>query len=104
MNGIRKRGRFYETRIPPMLGMSHDTDSALSTIEKKYELAVRQFWLYEGRSLSWHGRQRGIHGATFESWILKGHEQLKAEFARRSARWRAQRAENQSRPKLSHDE
>lgn len=80
-------------RTPIMLGGVHDTEMAIAALPIRYRQAVKQFWLFEGQSLRWHGRHRGIHRETFEEWVIKGHELLKAEFAVRSANWKRWRHE-----------
>lgn len=78
------------TKTPRMLGRAHDTEMGISSLPKPCELAVRQFWLFEGQSLRWHAEKRGISRYKFESLVTKAHELLKAEFALQSERWRAQ--------------
>jgi len=98
----------FGSRIPRMLGRAHDTDMALSPplppeesaecVEPRYAWAVRQFWLYEGRSLREHGRGRSINHETFGFWVRKGHEQLLKIFAVQGARWKdSQRLKREAR-------
>ena len=98
----------FGSRIPRMLGRAHDTDMALSPplppeesaecVEPRCAWAVRQFWLYEGRSLREHGRGRGIDHKTIDVWVRKGHEQLMRIFAVQGARWKGlQRLKREAR-------
>lgn len=87
LDGIGSGSKFHTTRIPPMLGRVHDTEMAICTLPNRYQQAVRQYWMYEGQSLRWHGRHRKVEHRTFEAWVIKGHELLKVEFAARSGRW-----------------
>jgi len=75
------------TEIPPGLlyGEAMDTQVAVRALPERYQYAVLQFWMYEGRSLRHHGRRRGIDYHTFEVWVIKGHELLKQELRRRTA-------------------
>lgn len=79
--------RFYQARLPRIVGRAHDTDMAIAELPNRYSQAVRQFWLFEGRSLRWHGQHRGVSYHTFEAWVIKAHELLKSAFARQSERW-----------------
>jgi hypothetical protein len=76
-----------------LFGEADDTQKAIDSLPARYGQAVSQFWLYEGRSLRWHGRHRQVNYETFEAWVLKGHELLKAELARMSEIWRRHHAE-----------
>lgn len=87
--------RFYQARLPALMGRAHDTDMAIAELPNRYSQAVRQYWLFEGRSLRWHGRHRQVHHATFEVWVLKGHELLKGIFARNSERWHREHAQHE---------
>ena len=98
----------YGSRTPRLMGRAHDTDMALSPplppeesaecVEPRYAWAVRQFWLYEGRSLREHGRGRSINHETFGYWVRKGHEQLLKIFAVQGARWKdSQRLKREAR-------
>ena len=90
MSGIKQKHRFFRTRTPFLLGEVHDTGVAIDGLPARYKLAVRQFWLFEGRSLRWHGRHRQVNYETFEAWVVKGHELLKVSFALQHAAWRVQ--------------
>ena len=81
--------RYRESREPLMWGEGEDTNRALKALPARYEQVIRQFWLYEGRAMRWHGRHRGIDYHTFEGWVIKGHELLKAELAKQTAYYRA---------------
>lgn len=74
--------------LPILEGEAQDTDQALRTLPERYRWAVEEFWSREGRSLREHARGReGLSYHTFEAWVLKGHELMIAELARRSMRW-----------------
>jgi hypothetical protein len=85
--GIGSTAKYHVHRIPPLLGRAQDTGMALSELPVRYKQAVKQFWIYEGQTLRWHGRHRGVDHKTFKIWVIKGHELLKAEFAARVGRW-----------------
>ena len=53
---------------------------------------VKQYWLYEGRSLREHGRRRQIDDHTFATWCIRGHELLNGIFRRQSERWKSAHA------------
>lgn len=67
-------GGYRETGMPIIEGEASDTEAALATVPLRYQQAVRQFWAYEGNSMRWHGRKRGIDYHTFESWLRQGHD------------------------------
>lgn len=87
IGGIGSGSKFHTHRIPPMLGRVHDTDMAIGCLPNRYRQAVQQFWMFEGLSLREHGRRRQIDYHTFETWVLKGHELLKCQFAVRNGHW-----------------
>src|SRR4051794_23062767 len=72
-------------------GEALDTLASLTLLPVRYRQAVMQFWCYEGRPLRWHGRHRGISYHTFESWVMKGHEELRRLFMARTAAYHAVR-------------
>jgi len=78
---------YMETLPPPLLGgEARDTEAAIRNLPGRYRDAVKQFWLYEGMSMRRHAQKRGIQdGRTFEAWVIRGHELLKAELARLTA-------------------
>jgi hypothetical protein len=86
--GIGSGSKFHTHRIPPLLGRVHDTEMAICTLPGRYQQAVRQFWIYEGQSMRWHGRHRAVNHETFEAWVLKGHDLLKSEFYGRDGQWK----------------
>lgn len=86
--GDGSTGRFYRARLPRIVGRAHDTDMAIAELPNRYGQAVRQYWLFEGQSLRWHGRHRGVSDNTFATWVGKGHELLKQAFSRDAERWR----------------
>ena len=71
--------RYRETSMPVLMGEANDTDMAMRAIPWRNCQAVSQFWRYEDESLRWHARRRGVAPQTFESWVVSGHEQLRAE-------------------------
>lgn len=80
--------RYREAMVPVLFGEAEDTKTALGGLPARYKQVVEQFWLYEGRPMRWHGRHRAVDRETFETWVMKGHEMLKAELARLSDGWR----------------
>lgn len=81
-------------RVPLLLGIVHDTDAAIDRLPSAYALAVKLFWMREGLSLRKQAevlkdllptRYRRIRHETVCSWVMKGHELLKADFARSRA-------------------
>lgn len=93
IEGALGNGGVFGPKTPILLGPVHDVEMAIAALPMRYGQAVRQFWLFEGRSLRWHGRHRGIKYETFEVWVMKAHELLKAEFAVRHDNWQRARAE-----------
>ena len=83
-----------ETLPPPLLcGEAQDTEAALCNLDGRYRDTVKQFWMYEGMSLRRHANKRGLKDyRTFEVWLVKGHELLKAELARLTAYHQARAA------------
>jgi len=79
-------------------GEAQDTSTALQAVAIRYRQAVMQFWRFEGRSLRQHARQlrpASIEGKpfsyhTFEVWVIKGHDELKAILRVRTAAYHAQ--------------
>src|SRR4051812_46950194 len=73
--------------LPPLfLGIVHDTAMAIDALPRSQALAVKLFWLFEGRSLRWMARRlseemplryRRLDYHTVESWVLKGHVELR---------------------------
>lgn len=105
----------FESRVPTLYGEAADTETALRTLPGRYQQAVRQFWIYEGRSLRWHSRHRQVTNAhsdpdypvckydTFERWVMKGHELLvvaigKQDAAQQARRQSTERAVQAARP------
>ena len=84
--------RYRESTEPLLWGEAEDTNKAITSLPARYEQVVRQFWLYEARSLRWHGRKRGVHHETFEIWLIRGHELLVVELRRQHAAYQAHRA------------
>ena len=76
---------YMETPIPLLGGEARDTEAAIRNLPGRYRDAVKQFWLYEGMSMRRHGQKRGIDAHTFEAWVIRGHEMLKADLARLTA-------------------
>lgn len=74
-----------------MQGRVHDTEMALAELPERYQQVVRQYWLYEGRSLNEHARRRGVEVEIFITWATTGHELLTIKFNRDSARWKRER-------------
>ena len=68
-------------------GEALDTALALDSVAIRYRQAVMQFWRFEGRPLRWHARhlRLGLEHRTFESWVIKGHDELVAFLRARSA-------------------
>lgn len=84
--------RYREVTLSVLFGEGEDTELALRRVPARYQQMIRQFWLYEGRSLRSHARARGIDHHTVEAWVIKGHELLKAELARMTEAWHRKRA------------
>ena len=80
--------RYRETSEVLLFGEALDTEQALRLVPVRYSDAVRQFWLYEGNSLRWHGRRRQISYHTFEGWVMEGHIRLKEVLGERTKAWR----------------
>ena len=71
--------RYRELVFPILPGEALDTDWALHAIAARESQAVQWFWMFEGASLRWYGRRRAVDGKTFETWVVHGHELLKAK-------------------------
>ena len=71
--------RYRDAVFPILPGEGADTDRALHAIPARESQAVQWFWMFEGASLRWYGRRRRIDAKTFETWVMRGHELLKAE-------------------------
>lgn len=82
--GYRSSSAYGERPIPVLFGEASDTQAALNAIAPKYRQVVEQYWRYEGRPMSWHGRHRGIDRGTFQAWVTCGHELLIGELARQA--------------------
>jgi hypothetical protein len=67
-------------------GEALDTAQDLQYVSIRYRQAVMRFWRYEGASLREHARKLrlGLFHLTFEAWVMKGHDELKAIRAARS--------------------
>lgn len=94
IDGPRGDGGAFGSRPPcggrVMQGRVHDTNQALAELDEQHARecqAVKQYWLYEGRSLREHARRRQIDDHTFATWCIKGHELLRDIFGQQSARW-----------------
>lgn len=87
--GTQIDGGYRELGMPILDGEAMDTEAALATVPMRYQQAVRQYWSFEGRSWRWHGAHRNVHHETFRVWVIKGHDLLRPEFARRAALHRA---------------
>jgi hypothetical protein len=74
--------------LPMLEGEALDTDAALRTLPERYRWAVEEFWTREGRSLRQHARGREIDHHTMCAWVMRGHELLRTELARRTELWR----------------
>ena len=83
---------YMETPIPLLCGEAQDTEAAVRNLPGRYRDAVKQFWLYEGQSLRRHALRRGVSYHTFEDWVIKGHELLKAGLAKNTAYHQARAA------------
>ena len=83
---------YMEAPMPLLCGEAQDTEAAIRRLPGRYRDAVKQFWLYEGQPKRWHGRARGIHRDTFEAWVIRGHDLLKAELGRLTAYHQARAA------------
>lgn len=77
-------------RVPILLGIVHDTAAAIDTLETRYAVAVKIYWLREGLSLRRQAallaevlpmRYRRLDYHTLQAWVLRGHELLKVKFA-----------------------
>lgn len=80
--------------LPILEGEACDTDAALRTLPERYRWAVEEFWSREGRSLRHHARGREINDMTMCVWVMRGHELLQAELARRTEHWRRTASSN----------
>jgi hypothetical protein len=78
--------------IPILEGEAMDTDVALRTLPERYRWAVEEFWSREGRSLREHTRGRDMSASTFETWVMVGHDLLRASIARQNEQWRRLRS------------
>jgi len=89
--GLLGTSRGVATHIPRLLHRVHDTDAALHELADTHAReaqCVRQYWLYEGRSLREHARRReGISDMTFATWAMNGHKLLMGIFARQRDTW-----------------
>ena len=85
------RDRYRDPTYPILSGEARDTEAALRRLDKRYAVAVRAFWLYEGRSLRGHARLLNVDPHTLAAWVIKGHELLTAELARARESWRRRR-------------
>jgi len=77
-------GGYRESTMPVLDGEASDTEAALATVGMRYQQAVRQYWAYEGRPWRWHGLRRNVNHETFRAWVMKGHDDLRIELARRT--------------------
>jgi hypothetical protein len=80
--------------LPILEGEAMDTDMALRALPERYRWAVEEFWSREGRSLRQHARGRAIKDMTMCAWVMRGHELLQPELARRTDAWRRTAALN----------
>lgn len=92
---------WIEAPIPILEGEAQDTDEVLRLLPERYRWAVEEFWSREGRSLREHARGRQIKHDTFEVWVLKGHDLMRAELVRKSERWHEQAATYAQRHAMS---
>jgi len=83
---------YMETPLPLLLGEAQDTEAGVRSLPGRYRDTITQFWMYEGRSLREHARRRQVDDKTFAAWVVKGHELLKAELAKRTAYQQARAA------------
>lgn len=86
MWGSAPSGRRGDISINTINGEATDTDSSICSLPVRYGQAVRLFWQYEGRSLSYLGGRCGVgcDYRTFEQRVIDGHALLRCEIIRRS--------------------
>jgi hypothetical protein len=82
--GVEYGDGYREAHDPILSGEAVDTAAALGKVPLRYRQAVELFWTYEGNSMRWFGRRRGISFHTFEAWLFTGHELLRGELRARS--------------------
>lgn len=77
-----------DERMPLLIGEAADTDTALNLLPARYCSAVKLFWQYEGRPLAWFARRcgEGVDYRTYERRVIDGHEMLRTELIRQTAR------------------
>jgi hypothetical protein len=73
---------FRVSPVPILFGEAEDTDIALRHLRHVVRVCVEQWWRNESRSLRWHGRKLQISYHTFESRVVIGHRDLRAELRR----------------------
>jgi DNA-directed RNA polymerase specialized sigma24 family protein len=80
-------------KTPRTLGRVHDTGMAIGELPSNQSAAVAQYWLREGLSLRKHGELMDVSDVAFTTWVMDGHEKLKAIFARQSDKWHKDHAD-----------
>lgn len=76
-----------DNSIPILSGEATDVDTALHAIDQRYRHAVMIFWTHEGESLPRMAQRirPALHFETAQRWVMRGHEELRAELSRRRA-------------------
>jgi DNA-directed RNA polymerase specialized sigma24 family protein len=88
---------FREPSTPISEGEANDTELAISRIPIRYQPAVRQWWMREGLSLREHAQAmppQGVNHETFQTWVIRGHEELRKQLAILTQLWRDQALSN----------
>jgi len=89
---IKGSSGYCETHLPVLGGEADDTDLALQTLPVRYRRAVELFWAWEQTELTVLARKcGGIDYRTYVARVKAGHTLLRAELARSSEAWRADR-------------
>lgn len=82
-------------RVPILRGEASDVELAMRVLQPAYRVAVVLFWSFEGMSFRQLAERCGLAcHQTYQSRLSRGHEQLRAELARRSAQFARLEAEN----------
>lgn len=76
------------SRTPLDNGESTHVERALGMVPNRERLAVRLFWMYEGREMIWLTKRLMLTDVrTFENRVIKGHQQLRQRLASLQAQY-----------------
>ena len=88
---------YAQSPLPILGGEAEDVDASLCALALRYRLAVTLFWWYEGASLPHLARRcgTGVDYRTYQTRVMRGHDDLRAELHRRRAMFDRLRAHAQ---------